>query len=64
VKPKRITPEQVVNHFAISSLFDGGEKEKRIFSFLVEKIHYEKMGREEDLLVIGQVRVISEVIPE
>jgi len=64
VKPKWVTPEKVVNHFAISSLFDGGDGGKKIFSYRVEKIHYEKMGKEEDLLVIGQVKVTSEVIPE
>ncbi len=64
VKPKWVTPEKVVNHFAISSLLDGADGEKKIFSYQVEKIYYERMGKEEDLLVIGQVRVISEVIPE
>jgi alpha-amylase/alpha-mannosidase (GH57 family) len=64
VKPKWVTPEKVVNHFAISSLFDGGDGEKKMFSYRVEKIHYEKMGKGEDLLVIGQVRVNSEIIPE
>ena len=64
VKPRWVTHEKVVNHFAISSLFDGGGREKKIFSYRVEKIRYEKMGEEEDLLVVGQVRVTSEVIPE
>ena len=64
VKPRQVTPEKVVNHFAISSLFDGGDGEKKIFSYLVEKIHYEKMGKGEDLLVIGQVKVTPEAIPE
>jgi alpha-amylase/alpha-mannosidase (GH57 family) len=64
VKPRWVTPDKVVNHFAISSLFDEGDGEKKIFSYRVEKIHYEKMGKGEDLLVIGQVKVTSEVIPE
>jgi alpha-amylase/alpha-mannosidase (GH57 family) len=64
VKPKWVTPEKVVNHFAISSLFDGGDGEKKMFSYRVEKIHYAKMGKEEDLLVIGQVKVTSDIIPE
>jgi len=64
VKPKSVTLEKVVNHFAITSLLDSGDKEKKIFSYRAEKIHYEKMGKEEDLLVIGQVRVTSEIIPE
>ena len=64
MKPKWVTPDKVVNHFAISSLFDGGDGEGKIFSYRVEKIHYEKMGKGEDLLVIGQVKVTSEIIPE
>ena len=64
VEPRWVTSTKVVNHFAISSLFDGGDGEKKVFSYRVEKIHYEKMEREEDRLVIGQVRVTSEVIPE
>jgi hypothetical protein len=64
VKPRQVTLDKVVNHFAISSLFDGGDGEKKIFSYRVEKIHYEKLGEEEDFLVIGQVRVTSDIIPE
>jgi alpha-amylase/alpha-mannosidase (GH57 family) len=64
VKPKRVTPERVVNHFAITSLFDGGDGGKKIFSYRVEKIHYEKMEKEENVLTIGQVRVTSDIIPE
>jgi alpha-amylase/alpha-mannosidase (GH57 family) len=64
VKPKWVTLDKVVNHFAVSSLFDGGNGEKKIFSYRVEKIHYEKLVKEEDFLVIGQVRVTSEVIQE
>jgi hypothetical protein len=64
VKPKRVTPEKVVNHFAISSLFDGGDGEKKIFSYRVERIHYERMEKDKDLLVIGRVRVTPDIIPE
>jgi alpha-amylase/alpha-mannosidase (GH57 family) len=64
VKPRQVTLDKVVNHFAISSLFDGGDGEKRIFSCRVEKIRYERLGNEEDFLVMGQVRVTSDVIPE
>jgi alpha-amylase/alpha-mannosidase (GH57 family) len=64
VKPRWVTPDKVVNHFAISSLFNGGDREKKIFSYRVEKIHYEKFEKEKDLLVVGQVRVASEIIPE
>jgi hypothetical protein len=64
VRPRRVTLDKVVNHFAISSLFDGGDGERKIFSYRVEKIGYERLGNEEDFLVMGQVRVTSDVIPE
>jgi alpha-amylase/alpha-mannosidase (GH57 family) len=63
VKPKWVTPEKVVNHYAITSLFNGEDGQK-IFSYRIEKIHHERMEKEEKLLVIGQVRVTSDVIPE
>jgi len=64
VKPKQVALEQVVNHFAISSLFDGGEKEKRIFTFRVEAIDQERIERDDRLLVLGKVKVASDIIPE
>jgi hypothetical protein len=64
VKTKWVTPERVANHFAITSLLDSGEGEKQIYSYRVEKIHYERIEREADLLVVGQVRVTSEITPE
>jgi len=64
VKPKQVTPEKVVNHFAISSLFDAEDGEKKIFSYRVKKIDYERVEKNGDLLVIGQVKVTSEVISE
>ena len=64
VKPRCVTMEQVVNHFAISSLFDEGEREKKIFSYRVERVNYERIEKENRLFVLGQVRVISDIIPE
>ena len=64
VKPKRTTPEKVVNHFAISSLFEDGKKEKKIFSYSVERIGEERLEKEDRFLVLGQVKVSSEIIPE
>lgn len=64
VKPRWVTPDKVVNHFAISSSFDGEEGEKKIFCYQVEKIHYEKVEKNGDLLIIGQVRVTSPILPE
>ncbi len=64
VRPKWVTPEKVVNQFAISALFEDEEKEKKIFSFRVEKINYEKMEGGGHFVVLGQVRVTPEIIPE
>jgi len=64
VKPKWVTPERVVNHYAVTSLFNGGEGERRIFSYRVEKVQYERMEKEEKVLAIGRVRVTLEIIPE
>jgi hypothetical protein len=64
VKPSSVTLEKVVNHLAVSSVFAGEEKEKKIFSYRTEVLKYEKMKRDDRLLVLGQVRVTSEIIPE
>ena len=64
VKQKYATLDRVVNHFAVSSLFDDTEGEKKISSFWVKRIHYEKLEKESSLLVLGQMRVTSEIIPE
>ncbi|MBM4305496.1 MAG: DUF3536 domain-containing protein [Deltaproteobacteria bacterium] len=64
VKPKRIDLEKVVNHFAITSLFDKEEREKRIFSYRVEKENYERRERDDHPFILGQVKVTSEIIPE
>jgi hypothetical protein len=66
VRPRSVTLEKVVNHFAISSLFDGKEKEKvrKVFCYRVERMNYEKIDKNDSLLVLGQVRVTSEIIPE
>ena len=64
VKPKRVDLEKVVNHFAIISLFDKEEREKRIFSYRVEKENYERRERDDHSFILGQVRVTSEIIPE
>jgi hypothetical protein len=64
VKPRSVTLDKVVNHFAISSLFAGEEKERKVFSYRVEKIKYERIEENKNLLVLGQVGVTSEIIPE
>jgi alpha-amylase/alpha-mannosidase (GH57 family) len=64
VKPTSVTLEKVVNHFAISSFFAGEEKERKIFSYRTEVLKYEEIKRDDRLLVLGQVRVTSDIIPE
>jgi alpha-amylase/alpha-mannosidase (GH57 family) len=64
VRPRIVTPEKVVNHFAITSLFEDGGKEEKIFSYRVEKLNYERAEKGNGLLVLGQVKVFSEIIPE
>jgi hypothetical protein len=64
VKPASVTLEKVVNHFAVSSFFAGEEKKRKIFSYQTEVLKYEKMKKDDHLLVLGQVRVTSEIIPE
>ncbi len=64
VRPRIVTPEKIVNHFAVTSLFEDGGKEKKIFSYRVERINYEKVETGGEPLVLGQVKVSSEVIPE
>jgi alpha-amylase/alpha-mannosidase (GH57 family) len=64
VKPRGVTLEKVVNHFAISSLFDAGEKEKKIYSFQIERKNYERLEKDHHLLVLGQVKVTPDAIPD
>lgn len=64
VKPRSVALDKVVNHFAISSFFSGDERERKIFSYRVERLNYERMERNGSLLALGQVKVTSEIIPE
>ena len=64
VRPKRVSPEKVVNHYAISSLFEEEKEEKRIFSDHIKRTNYERLEREGHWLVVGQAEIRSEMIPE
>ncbi|MBM4338668.1 MAG: DUF3536 domain-containing protein [Deltaproteobacteria bacterium] len=64
LKHKQISLEQVVNHYALSSLLDGEPKKKRIFSLQLETIDQERMEREGRHLFLGKVKVVSDIIPE
>ncbi len=54
----------MVNHFAISSLFEDQGKVKKVFSYRVEKMDYERVETNDSFLILGQVRVTPEMIPE
>ncbi|MFB3886564.1 MAG: DUF3536 domain-containing protein [Thermodesulfobacteriota bacterium] len=64
IKPRSIPFERVVNHYAISSLFGDGERERKIYSFRIERINYQRVEKENNLLAMGQIKVTSEIIPE
>jgi alpha-amylase/alpha-mannosidase (GH57 family) len=64
VKPRWVTLDKVVNHYAISSLFRDGEKERKVFCYRVEKVREERFEKESRFLVLGLLRVTSETIPE
>jgi len=64
VKPKCVTLDRVVNHFAISSLFDHGEGGKKIFSYQVNRLNYERVEKDDCWFVLGQVKVTSDIIPD
>ena len=64
VKPRGVTLDRVVNHYAISSQLGEKEKERKIFSYRVETIREERMEKDNSWLILGQVRVTSDTIPE
>ena len=64
VKPKCVTLEKVVNDYAVSSLLSGKERKKKIHCYRVERVDEEKRAEGKGALVLGQVRVSSEIIPE
>ena len=64
VKPRSVTLDKVVNHYAISSVFSNGEKERKVFSYRVERVYEERMEKDNSWLVLGQLRVTSDTIPE
>jgi len=64
VKTKWVGFDQVVNHFAISSLVMGEEKEKKIFSFHVKSLEFDRFERGDKVFGLGHLKVSSEVILE
>lgn len=64
IKPKWVTPEQVVHHYAITSLWDDGKREEKLFCFRVAKKNDLKLERNGQVLLLGQVGITSDLIPE
>jgi alpha-amylase/alpha-mannosidase (GH57 family) len=64
VKPRSITLDRLVNHYAISSLYEHGGGERKIYSYRIERINDERTEENKNLFVLGQVRVTSEIIFE
>jgi len=64
VRPGCVTLDKMVNHHAISSLFDGKKRRGKIYCYGVEKMKEEKWIEKGDVSVLGQVKVSSEIIPE
>ncbi len=64
VKPKWMGFDQVVNHFAISSLIMGKETEKKIYSFQVNCSEFERIERGNRVFALGSLEVSSEITLE
>jgi alpha-amylase/alpha-mannosidase (GH57 family) len=64
VKPRSVSLEQAVNHCLISSLYEDGRTEKKVFSYRMEKVRDERLQKDENWLVLGQVKLTPEMIPE
>ncbi len=64
VKPKRVSFEQVVHHQALFTLFDGEEKKRRFFFYQVEMTDQERFEKADRCLVLGRVKVFSDLLLE
>jgi alpha-amylase/alpha-mannosidase (GH57 family) len=63
VKSRRITLDQIVHQYAISSLFRG-EENRKVFAYRVEKMDYERVEKDRQLLIMGRVRITPDLIPD
>jgi len=65
IKPGRISMEEVLNQFAIlSALEEAPEKIRRIYSYTVKVLDYERREHEKSFLITGRVRMTSETTIE
>jgi alpha-amylase/alpha-mannosidase (GH57 family) len=61
VKSAQVGFEQVVAHYAISSLFDTYSLQERIYCYEISQVNYQKQMMGALSLAMGQVRLTSEV---
>jgi hypothetical protein len=65
VRPSMISPERVVNHFAIGTMFAGEARElEDVFHYRLRVLDYEKRQRAAIVVAVGLVELTSGVIPE
>lgn len=64
VAPARITLEQVAAHYAISSLFQSYPQEQRLYCYIAQRLDYQLRRLGALTLVMGQVRLTSEITRE
>jgi alpha-amylase/alpha-mannosidase (GH57 family) len=61
VKPSIVNVKQVVNHWAISSLFEDYEEETEIYCYKIRSVDCKKAKKGDTKLVIGRLEINSKV---
>jgi hypothetical protein len=64
VKPMMIQWEQIGAHYAVSSLFEAYETQSRLYCYRAERKDYRSFEAGKARLVVGQVRLTSEITRE
>ncbi len=64
VKPSRVSPEQVVAHYAMGSLFSDYRREQSLYSYTVEQQDYRRQRLGPLSLAVGQVTLTSTITRE
>lgn len=64
IKPTMLDLERVAAHYAVSSIFDDYEPISKIYSYEVQCSDHEKMQAGKQQLVIGTVKIISQITSE
>lgn len=61
VKPSIVSVKQVVNHWAISSLFEEYEEETEVYCYNIKTVDYKKAKKGDTKLLIGRLEIRSKV---